>query len=235
MEDTGHIFWKNMETMMKHLTHMEQYHQLGKIIPLHSKALSGDLVHFGGYSWIVLCIDAEESKCLLVASRLLPVPPRAYHKEKTEVTWENSHIREYLNKTFYNKLYKEDKGKVLETTLANPQNPWFETAGGGDTTDKVFLLNLDEVTQYLGDSGQLAKKSWRIDGIDHSKPCFIKDEYDNLRSAKNEFGEPFPYWLRTGGRSGDMAAIVRADGTIDLDGQSVEEVAGIRPAIWVKI
>jgi hypothetical protein len=235
MEDTAHMFWKNMENLMKHMSHMEQYHQIGKIAPLHNAVKSGDLAHFGGYSWIVLCLDAEEGKCLLVASRLLPVAPLPFHKERVEVTWETSFIREYLNNTFYNKLYHGDKDSVLETSLANPQNPWYDTSGGGDTTDKVFLFSLDELVKYLGDSGQLAKKAWHIDGIEHNKPCFIEDEYSSLRSTKNEFGEPFPYWLRSSGQFGDSAAIVRADGTIDLDGQFVDEPAGVRPAMWVKI
>jgi hypothetical protein len=152
------------------------------------------------------------------------------------MTWENSKIRDYLNNVFYHKLISEDQVKVQEVNHSNPDTPWFNTSGGNDTADKVFLLSLDELVNYFGDSGQLSKKAWpRESTIDYSKPCAISDEYDNLRSVKNEFGEFFPYWLRSAGRDQNHAAIVREDGIIDLGGELIDTVAGVRPAMWVKL
>jgi hypothetical protein len=236
MEDTGHIFWKHIDTLMAYVEHVEAYQLSGKISPLSPASVSGDLVRFGGYSWIVISADPDENKFMLVAGRLLAIMPMKYHDEKVETTWENSKIRTYLNTTYLNKMSPGDQEKVQETTHANPDTPWFNTPGGNDTTDKVFLLSLEELVKYLGDSTQLSKKAWPRDtAIDTTKPCIINDEYDNLRCAKNEFGEFFHYWLRSAGRDATCAAIVREDGTLDLGGESVDTTAGVRPAMWVKL
>jgi hypothetical protein len=34
--------------------------------------------------------------------------------------------------------------------------PGVTVSGGNDTTDKIFILSIEEVVQYFGDSGQLA-------------------------------------------------------------------------------
>jgi len=165
----------------------------------------------------------------------LSIMPMKYNREKIDVTWENADIRAYLNGIFYQKFSDADKEKIQDTKTNNPATPWFDTPGGNETVDKVFLLSLEELANYLGDSGQLAKKGWPQDKKDLSKPCIIEDEYNNLHKAINEFGEEFPYWLRSAGRDSTCAALVREDGSIDLGGESVDATAGVRPAIWVKI
>lgn len=235
MENTSKIFWKDIIKLSQYLEQFEIFKTTGKIIPLNPDSASGDLVRFGTYSWIVLNKDDDEGTYFLLASRLLAINPMRYHRENTEITWENSTIREYLNTTFYGKFCNEDKERIIETTLKNPTTPWFDTPGGNETSDKIFLLNLDELVKYLGDSAQLSKKSWPRENIDLTKPCLISDEYDTLHSAINEFGEQFRYWLRSPGREQNYAAIVREDGTIDLGGEAVNTTAGVRPAMWVKL
>ena len=236
MENTKSLFWKDMNLLMEHITQLEKYQTTGRIVPLTKAAVSGNLVRFGGYSWIVICIDEEESAFLLLTSKLLAIRPMKYHGTDGPVTWEDSDMRKYLNETFYKKLHPDDQAKVMETTHQTPATPRYDTPGGNETTDMVFLFNLDEMVKYLGDSGQLMKKGWiHEEHIDYSKPCLIDDEYNNMRHAKNEFGEDFPYWLRSAGRGPEYVTIVRADGVIDMCGEATSGTAGVRPAMWVRL
>ena len=236
MENSSAFFWKNIFKLSDHLEQLERFLRTSNIMRLSNKAVSGDLVYFGGYSWIVLSVDEEEGKFLLLTRQLLAIMPMKYHGEKVDVTWENADIRKYLRDVFYEKFSNEDRKIIQDTNVINSSTPWFDTPGGNGTVDKFFLLSLDELVKYLGDSNQLAKKSWPYEGVkDFSKPCFVSDEYNDLHKAINEHGESFQYWLRSAGRDGTSAAFVRADGTIDLAGEAVTAAAGVRPAVWVKL
>ncbi|MCL2254453.1 MAG: DUF6273 domain-containing protein [Lachnospiraceae bacterium] len=236
MEERKNIFWKDISKLTMHVEQIDRFLQTGYIDPLSMTSKSGDIVRFGTYSWIVLNKDEEEGTFFLFACRLLAINPMKYHKTLEGVTWETSDIREYLNNAFFSKFCSEDKEKIIETNVSNRETPWFTTNGGNDTVDKIFLLSLDEIAAYMGDSGQLSKKSWPHDTpVDKTKPCLITDEYCGLHSAKNEFGENFRYWLRSAGRDETSAAIIREDGTIDLGGDIINTTAGVRPAMWVKL
>ena len=228
-------FWKDMNMLMDHIAQVEKYAINSYTKILRPTSESGDIVRYGGYSWIVLARD-EAGEMLLVASRLLAIMPMKYHHERANVTWEDSSIRKYLNTTFLNKFSAKEQEEIIEKKHINHATPFYDTPGGNATDEKIFLLSLEEIVKYLGDSGQLSKKSWpRENDNDLSKPCLINDEYDNLHSAINEFGEKYHYWLRSPGRDASHAAIVREDGTIDLGGEPVDTLAGIRPAMWVKL
>lgn len=84
----------------------------------------------------------------------------AYHHEFVDVTWETSSIRQYLNGDFFNNFSQADRARIRETYVINNDNPWTfdgmgNTPGGANTTDRIFLLSIDEVLRYFGDSGIL--------------------------------------------------------------------------------
>ena len=76
------------------------------------------------------------------------------------VTWENSTIRSWLNgygsgsngdgidyttDSFYEIAFTASERKaILTTTVINEDNPVYHTAGGNDTSDKLFFLSLRE-------------------------------------------------------------------------------------------
>lgn len=195
---------------------------------------------FAEYLWYVLDVDEQENKALLLSVKLLKSLP--YHRNENvgywleqriqETTWENCSLRRYLNGEFYNSLGEDAKGQVVETTLQNPSNPWFGTDGGNDTTDKVFVLSLEEVMRYMGDgSEQLQNRhatEWMIDDSDNSFRIarLIGDAKDTAMS----------WWLRSSGATSICATNVRADGGILVNGQLINRKSmGVRPALWVDL
>ena len=187
----------------------------------------GDSYHFGGYEWLVL--EVQDQKTLLLSKHVLE--ERAYHRDSEDVTWETSDIRNYLNGKFYDSFNETDKARIAETQVKNSNNPWFSAAGGNNTTDKVFLLSLEEVMKYFGDSGQLA---------DRKRPYNawwgFSDQYSKARKAVSITKEtPWSWWwLRCPGGSNTDAVIVSIGGVISVLGGYVgKENGGVRPAMWI--
>ena len=195
-------------------------------------------LRFGGHDWMVL--DIKDGKALILSSYILEY--RSYHGSMIDVVWASCSLRQYLNGEFYeNTFSREEKSYIIETANVNPNNPWVRTAGGANTTDKVFLLSLEEVVRYFGDSGQMASGNTMSSGWIQLQPgntwSAIFDEYDSARIARTKGrsginGEN--WWLRTPGEDGDFAIYVGDSGYIDVGGRYVHHPdLGVRPAMWV--
>ena len=193
----------------------------------------GSIYQFGGFDWRVL--DVQNNKALLITEKI--IEQRAYHVEFTDITWENCTLREYLNGEFYNSLGAE-KSAIAETRNENPDNPWYGTAGGRATTDKVFLLSLDELVKYFGDSGALRNKEryeWKNSKYVLSpNGYYLHDQYDEARKAHAPAGWTSWWWLRSPGGLSVDAVHVSHDGDILVGGDAVAGwVVGVRPALWL--
>ena len=67
-----------------------------------------------------------------------------------DVVWESSTLRQWLNGDFYQKYFTEnEKRSILTTHLQNSNNPLYNTNGGSDTDDKIFLLSIEDIEKYL--------------------------------------------------------------------------------------
>jgi len=139
---------------------------------LNSQTAIGDIVSADGYDWLVL--DVQDGKALIISEDIIGI--KSFYDGFDSTNWETSNIREYLNGEFYDGLSSALKTVIVETQVSTPDNPWFGTSGGGDTIDRIFLLSLQEVVQYFGDSGSL--ENW--DGNSY----YIDDEYNTSRQAK---------------------------------------------------
>ena len=123
-----------------------------------SYARNGDYVIFGSYEqdgdtsngpepieWEVL--DENDGEMLLISRYILDCQP--YNTEETDVTWETCTLRNWLNNDFYNTAFSDaEKDRVITANLSNPDNAYWGTEGGNDTSDKVFCLSVDEVRKY---------------------------------------------------------------------------------------
>ena len=211
-------------------------------------AAIGEIIKFGKYDWRVL--DVQDGRALLLSEKLI-----GENRDYDGSTWEKSgSLRKfYLNRIFLESFTDEEKGRITETKVINPGNLWFNTPGGNDTLDKVFLLSLEEVDRYFGNSGDyLGKRRKAFDRekgkyfVNKQKPGnYVSNAHDKDRVACNEAGEPAPWWLRSPGdhyeHSGDnmyivYPAYVKEDGAIDAsnyfnDGKKY----GIRPALWLNL
>jgi hypothetical protein len=177
----------------------------GDIINPHASTRVGDTIEMGQLDWIVLAV--EDGKALIISEDVLE--SRAYHSEWTEITWEHSDIRAYLNGEFFNSFNSTDQNKIIETTVINSNNPTHGTPGGNDTTDKIFLLSIDEANTYFTDS--------------------------NSRIALNKDGNASWWLLRSPGLLSNTAASVGSGGSVDDNGRGVSLTVGFRPALWLNL
>jgi len=187
-----------------------------------------NVIQFGEMQWIVL--DVKEDKMLLLSEYVLE--QMEYHGEDVDITWADSDIRRWLNDEFYHRFTGEERNLIVETNVINNDNPWFGTSGGEDTTDKIFLLSLEELALYFCDSGQLARR-----GRFGSERWEIRSQFGDRLQARGvfEFGEYAFWWLRSPGYNDGLVVIVDWHGTVDMVGYlaDMDDVIGIRPAMWV--
>jgi len=193
---------------------------MGSDVLLSAKA--GDVIKLGDFSWLVL--DKQGGRLLVLCEKV--IEQRPYNTKFIDVTWETSSLRQYLNGEFFDRFSAEEKARISETRIPNNNNPWFNTKGGNNTSDKVFLLSLGEVVKYFGDSGQLANQP--------PDARRIKDEYNTARVATGLDGAGAWWWLRSPGFYGLNGAYVNNGGWIYLDGNNVNLYGGgVRPAMWL--
>jgi hypothetical protein len=120
------------------------------------------------------------------------------------------------------------------TNVTGASWPWTKKPSEIETVDKVFLLSLEEVVRYFGDSGAFG--NWNRDGdIYH-----IDDEYNSARVAidKNT-GAPWWWWLRTRGMFEESVVPITYEGYIPVMGFQFEhpgrDDGGVRPALWLDL
>ncbi|MDR0220225.1 MAG: tetratricopeptide repeat protein [Lachnospiraceae bacterium] len=213
-----------------------------------------EIMEFGGYSWLIL--EVRDGKALLLSEYVLELRPyngewyEDTTMEEIATTWAESDLRAYLNGEFYNRFSESDRARIAETLNENKDNQWFYAEamasgddwwvqcaprGGADTSDRIFLLSLDEVVRYFGDSGQLGNRPSGARGV-------IFDEYDDARVAYDADGNVRDWWLRSPGGYSFHAATANGGnlfvygGGLDVLGRSVgNDYGGVRPALWLNL
>ena len=181
----------------------------------------GIVAEFGGIDWRVLAV--EDGRALLFSEYI--VERRGFQERGLRYAgWEGSSLREYLNGEFYNGFTSEDRQRIAYTAVLNNANPWRTRAGDADaTTDRVFLLSVEEVVQHFGDSGQL----WG----EPRSPRIIDDEYNAVRIATFQ-SENHRWWTRSSAPSRFVIA-VGGEGQIGMGGTHYYHALGVRPALWL--
>ncbi|MCL1948343.1 MAG: DUF6273 domain-containing protein, partial [Turicibacter sp.] len=197
------------------------------LYPLYRPAKKKSVMEFGGYDWLVL--EEEADNYLLISKDVLE--PAIYHEKFEPVLWNECSIRKYLNDVFLGTFSKAERERILESPFKVDGNPWFSTATGGMSIDPVFLLSVEEVIQYFGDSGQLKNPT---------NPFEIDDSFNEERAATLPDGTPARWLLRTPGKTSDFTCTVTNGGKISISGDFVNRAStplfqvGIRPAIRLK-
>jgi hypothetical protein len=118
--------------------------------------------------------------------------------------------------------------QIVPTSINNNANRWYGISGGNDTDDYIFLLSLEEAVKYFGDSGQLQRRN--------ASPAYvINDEYNDARIAYDFNGAVSWWWLRTPGGFSSRAVSVTNDGWLNINGNNIDYIYGIRPALWLSL
>lgn len=177
--------------------------------------------YHGAVEWLVL--DKKDGKALLISKYCLDAKEYDKNENYESVTWETSTLRQWLNSCFINEAFTdEEKALICDTYLQNPDNPEYGTDGGNDTTDKVFLLSIDETSKYLSD--KIVRKA---EATDYAKDKGIFVSEENGKSW---------WWMRSPGSDDLCASCMGNDGFVHGDGQMIEDqTCGVRPAMWVNI
>ena len=220
----------------------------------------GDIVQLGTYEqdadnengkekieWEVLSV--EDGKALLISRFALDCMP--YHETLKKVTWENCSLRSWLNQEFLEEAFTaEEQNLILETKLSNHDNREYKTEAGNDTTDRIFLLSLDEVEDYYEikeENFGEAHEEMICRLTDYGRERFI-EEYaawyqedpekaaEYIESCEEKYGKNFcVYWLRSPGSFSLNAASIFSTGVVGSSGNYVYYTPeAVRPAMWVE-
>ena len=193
----------------------------------------GDVIYFGTYEqdnnfsngkeeieWRVL--EKDENGRMLVVSKYA-LDCRNYHSSVKQITWEDSDIRSWLNNDFYSNAFSSsEKSAVKTVTNENTGNSDFNVNGGNKTSDKIFILSIDEAKRYLPNN---------IDRM-----CQATKYAESKGTELDSLTHNCRWWLRSPGSTLYSAASVKIDGFILNMGTPVSvDKAFVRPAMWIEI
>ena len=180
--------------------------------------------------WQVLTVSKDQA--LAVSRYALDLMP--YNDVITEVTWDDSSLRRWLNGEFYETGFTAgEKSRILYVKNQNPDNPEFGTDGGNQTNDRIFILSAEQAQRYFkSDAARVCQRTDYAAANHHAA---------NSTNPIQIFNQPIPdpdavWWLRTPGDDQLKTVITGKDGKIDLRGYSpVTAAKDVRPAFWLKI
>ena len=188
----------------------------------------GDIIEFGLYpvdksgntapiGWKVL--EKEGNRILVITEKI--IDKSAYHSVSENLSWETCDLRQWLNGPFYQLAFTpEEQAMIPVVTLAPTANPKYRTSGGRETTDRVFVLSLEEAgTLFPDDSSRLG--------------------YTTLYAQSRGYyfgGSINCWWLRDLGASPELAALVGNSGSLGTYGYRADNSEyAIRPAMWIDL
>lgn len=186
------------------------------------------IVSFGSYqqestqktpiNWIALKV--EDDRALLMSVNLLSSQP--WDVTGKNLTWDNSSIRQWLNNNFLNAAFsKEEISDIIPTELDNSDQHGYGTPTGKNTTDRVFLLSVNEFENLV--------KNTRYATAQPTQSAKSEGAYANEQGNS-------AWWLRSPGMAEDSPAYLSSAGELGTRAhKATETILGIRPAIWVKI
>lgn len=190
----------------------------------------GDIVFFGVYEqdndtsngkedieWRVLA--KEDGRILLITDKAIDC--QQYNATYTGTTWEKCSLRKWMNDIFFNTAFStEEQAKVQSTKISADRNPEYDTSPGNATTDKVFLLSIDEVNKYFNS--------------DKARAC-IPTAYAKENGAYS-YGNTCLWWLRSPGRYPNDISYLSTTGYVVYEGRIVDSNdTCVRPAMWISV
>lgn len=202
-------------------------------------AAVGDHVFFGAYeqdnntsngkediAWLVLA--KENNRILVISDKALDCQP--YNTLDANVTWETCSLRKWLNGTFLNAAFgSTEQAMIADTSVSADKNPKCSTDPGNATTDKVFLLSINEVNQYFGsdEAQKCVPTAYAIANGAMTSDIFSKDTKDGAATCS--------WWLRSPGRDQLRAAYISyfGGGGFDSGSPVSNDIACVRPALWI--
>lgn len=204
--------------------------------------------------WKVLAVEGKR----LLALSLQVLDCQKYHPEVTAKKWDNCSLRQWMNHEFYQKAFNDTEQRLIaETALQNPENSQYHIYGCSDTTDRIFALSVEEAQKYFSLEGFLphvtehesrnetAKKlgvfrAYEIDlDLGSLMAMAVSTDYAQKQDIPSVslLGKKSvsPWWLRTSGAANGLNVFVAPSGHIDLMGTFLDDMLGVRPAMWLEL
>jgi len=145
-------------------------------------------------------------------------------------------LRQYLNGDFYNGFSSADRNKIILRINQNKPNLWYGTNSGNSTQDYIFVLSLEEVDEYFGNSGDyLNKRRKNQMGDADENGWHLCNSYNSIRMLKTLNYTDSWWWLRSSGINSAGAACVYSNGSVGVGGNIVSDVGYVRPALWLQV
>lgn len=201
--------------------------------------------------WRVLSNNSEQ--LFVLADQNLDSKP--YYSSQTDVTWETSTLREWMNGTdegdFLAEAFGEAEQKAIaDTTVVTKDNGYVDAVmkadtmnvhthgevkggaveGGENTTDKVFLLSIEEASN--GDYFPSVTGDDETSDEGNQSRIATNTAYTASKRETSPEGEADIWRLRSPGTLTSRTATVRMNGKVDVHGRSVDlAIYPVRPAM----
>lgn len=207
--------------------------------------------------WRVL--SAEGNRALLLSDIVLD--NQHYQVEKEGIgglillstTWEKSCLRSWMNgynssfnsserdygsRNFIDSAFTDrEKAAVMDTPVTTGANSKYNTSGGADTTDKVFLLSEQEVCGteaaqkygFASDAGTYDEARGAKSST-YTKAMGLSWDVQSQKYAANSM-----WWLRTRGEGKSKFMYVGNWGKPVLEGFGSDYYFGVRPALYINL
>ncbi len=191
----------------------------------------GNAVYYGKYEqdgnvqngaepieWIVLDKDAQG--LMLISRYCLDCKP--YNETRTDVNWQSSSLRAWLNGEFYSTAFDEtEQSNIIETEEELIIDPPMEERS---VKDKVSILSTEKAQNYY------EYNAWRV---------VAPTAFAVKQGVYTEDGNAW-WWLRESlpqmNEKNSMAEYVYFDGSIISQGFAVDyDRVAVRPVIWVSV
>lgn len=207
-----------------------------------SKDDTGSDKNFGGSTyryfkwerikWKVLSNDGNT--LFVVADKALDC--KCYNEKYADVTWEDCTLRSWLNNSFYNMAFSTDEQNAIKASnIVNDDNSEYNTEGGKNTNDKIYLLSVEEVTNE--------SYGFCSDYSFGSESRYTKaTDYANVRgvsgvTAPNQDyeGNCSDLWLRSPGSDGLHSAFVNYQGIVNMGGVYIGYSTAFCPVLHIDL
>ena len=228
----------NLLAAARHEANQKPYKTVGGYTTFGKYPQTSSCTDHTAIEWLVLDYDETNNRSLLISRYIIDMKP--YHSEKIDITWEECTLRKWLNSDFLNEAFTaQEQSAILLTDVDNSRDQGYRdwnTIGGNNTQDKVFLLSYTEAHKYLG-----VKKDYTNNDniVSMAAPtAFVIKRYNKPGSEyyQTASGEHPIYWLlRSPGYYQHRAAIVSYGGDLDDFVVVNDEMGPIRPAFWLDL
>ncbi len=174
---------------------------------------------WGGEPIVWRVLKRDDDKVLLISERSLDSVP--YHSFYNTITWAKSDLRKWANSTFVADAFSKDElSRLVLNKVHTDDDALWETVGGDDCDDLVYLLSVEEAQRYfISSDDRMAEPT----DFARKNDIYVENGYTL-------------WWLRSPGHGQGFASTIWPVGGVDTAGSGVGRAGvGFRPVISLRL